>query len=92
MQSHPDDALLRYDFARDKLTAIDREVQTAKLRSHVNSALPLSGEQHQLLVALLHEQAELSDTFSQAARLLADALADTKPADATTTSAEKARQ
>jgi predicted nucleic acid-binding Zn-ribbon protein len=86
MQHHPDDALLGYDFARDNLTAVDRQVQAAQLRSHISSAIPLSSEQHRQLVELLHEQAELSNKFSSAARALADALADAGEVDTATAS------
>jgi len=86
MQDHPDDALLRYDFARDNLTAVDRQVQAAQLRTHISSAIPLSTAEHQQLVALLHEQADLCGKFGEAARGLAHALAKTGETDAVTAS------
>lgn len=86
MRHHPDDALLSYDFARDNLAAVDRRVQEAQLRPHVSSAIPLSSDQHRQLVALLHEQADVSEKFSQAVRTLADALAAAGETDAATAS------
>jgi hypothetical protein len=43
MQDHPGDALLRYEFARENLAAIDADIQAARLDSHIKAAITLSG-------------------------------------------------
>jgi hypothetical protein len=74
MQDHLDDAILRYDFARQNLAAVDTRIQAARLDSHVKGAITLSVAQHHQAADLLDKQAELSEKFAQTAIALSTSL------------------
>jgi hypothetical protein len=74
MQDHVDDAVLRYDFAHEKLAAVDADIQAARLDAHVKAAITPSAAQHHQFAHLLEQQAESSQKFAQAALALSTAL------------------
>ena len=74
MRDHMADALMRYDFARDKVAGVDSRIQQTHLDAHVTAGARLAGTDRDGLAALLADQAELSEDFATSARALADAL------------------
>jgi Zn-dependent oligopeptidase len=74
MPGHLGDVLLRYDFARENLAAVDAHIQGARLDAHVKAAITLTAAQHHQLADLLQEQSELSEKFAQAADALSTAV------------------
>ena len=76
MQDHLDDAMLRYDFARNNLAAVDRSIVLVDLKAHLHNAGHLADDRLRGTADLLHELADLSEKFADAARALAAALDD----------------